>query len=82
MIPSNFTLTKRTYGKAVWLHKTKPVWVAEYQRNGCEVYFQAYRATGPVPECLKPWDVPSVRLGEAIHGFQTLESACRVGDES
>lgn len=79
----NFTLTKRAFGKPVWLHNTKPVWVAEYSRIGIfDRYFQAYRATGPVPECLKPWDVPNVRLGDAIHGFSTLEAACRAGDES
>lgn len=80
---TRYALTPREHGKSVWLHKTKPVWVAEYHRRGVhEIYFQAYRATVPVPEGMKPWDVPNKRLGEEIHGFNSLDAAARAGDEA
>lgn len=80
---SNYNLTPRAHGKAVWLHKTKPVWVAEYHRAGTnEIYFQAYRAMVSVPEGMKPWDVPNKRLGNEIHGYVSLGLAARAGDEA
>lgn len=79
----NYILTPRQFGKAVWAHRNKPVWVAEYHRHGNhEIYFQAYIATAPVPDGVKPWDVPSRRLGDEIHGFPSLEAAAKAGDES
>ena len=80
---ANYVLTPRQFGKAVWAHRSKPLWIAEYHRHGNhDIYFQVYVATVPIPEGLKPWDVYSRRLGDDIHGFPTLEAAAKAGDES
>lgn len=79
----NYTLTAREHGKPVWAHKTKPVWVAEYvRRSTVDLYYQAYVAIAPIPAGAKPWDVPSRRLGDAVHGFPTLGAALKAGDEA
>lgn len=78
---ANYILTPREFGKPVWAHRTKPVWVVEYAR-GTEVYFQAYIATGVWEEGKQPWDMQSKRLGDPIHGFSTLKAAMQAGDEA
>lgn len=76
---TNYILTSRPFGKPVWAHRTKPVWVVEYARAGT-VYYQAYIATVVWEDGKQPWDMPNRRLGDPIHGFRSLKAAMQAGD--
>jgi hypothetical protein len=66
-----------------WLHQTKPVWIVECFANIRRAHhFQAFKALGEVPEGLHPWECPSQRIGDARHGFKTLEDAAEAGEAS
>lgn len=83
MTLTNYTLVDRQHGSPVWIHNTKPVWLAKYERTDARAqYFQAYVATVSVPHGKQPWEVPNRRLGDAIHGFRTLQQAAKAGDEA
>lgn len=61
----------------VWVHKTKAVWIVFYEAvKGVRLaYYQAYRAVVKVPAGREPWTVDNRRIGDANHGFPTLEAA-------
>lgn len=72
----SFKPVKRNFD-TVWMHKTKAVWIVFYEAvEGVRLaYYQAYRAVNPVPAGREPWTVDNRRIGDANHGFPTLEAA-------
>jgi hypothetical protein len=72
---SGFTEVPSGYGQR-WMHSSGRAWIQLYPetiaRRAC---YQAYVSTGDVPAGRDPQTCDSRRLGNADHGFPSLDEA-------